>query len=190
MCIRDRPTDLAKTQSSGCEIKLVDVDDNEVADGEPGECAIRGPTVFSGYWNAEQTNAKDFRGGWFHMGDVFRRREDGKLVFMDRSKYMIKSGGENIYPAEIEKVLLADESVDDAVLVRRRDDRWGEVPVAVVAGKQAQLREENLLQACKKQLAGYKVPKQIRFVDFDDLPRSTTGKIKRHEVEKWFETTD
>lgn len=181
------PDDLAKTQSSGCEIKLLDEHGNEVADGEPGECAVRGPTVFSGYWDAAQTNAQDFRGGWFHMGDVFRRRQDGRLVFMDRSKYMIKSGGENIYPAEIEKVLLAHPRVDDAVVVRRRDSRWGEVPVAVVAGKLAVAHEADLLQACRTQLAGYKIPKEIRFVNFSDLPRSTTGKIKRHEIEKWFE---
>ena len=76
------------------------------ADGTPGELAIRGPTLFSGYWNAPETNAQDFRGGWFHMGDVFVRNPDGTLDFVDRVKYMIKSGGENIYPAEIEQVLL------------------------------------------------------------------------------------
>lgn len=180
------PTDLAKSQSSCCEIKLVDEHDNIVADGEPGECAIRGPTLFSGYWNAAETNAKDFRGGWFHMGDVFRRREDGKLQFMDRSKYMIKSGGENIYPAEIERVLLADTRLDDAVVVRRRDERWGEVPVAAVVSNDTTLTESEMLANCRAKLAGYKMPKEIRFVAFDDLPRSTTGKIKRHEVEQWF----
>ena len=78
-------------------------------------------------------NAKDFRGGWFHMGDMFIRRADGRLDFVDRAKYMIKSGGENVYPAEIERVLLADPRVGDAVVVRRPDAKWGEVPVAVVA---------------------------------------------------------
>ena len=70
--------------------------------------ALRGPTLFSGYWNAVETNEKDFRGGWFHMGDVMRRNPDGTLDYVDRVKYMIKSGGENIYPAEIEQVVLAD----------------------------------------------------------------------------------
>ncbi len=184
------PTDLAKSQSSGCEIKLVGEDDQNVADGEPGECAIRGPTLFSGYWNAPESNAKDFRGGWFHMGDVFRRREDGKLQFMDRSKYMIKSGGENIYPAEIERVLLADSRLDDAVVVRRRDERWGEVPVAAVVCNDATLTEAEMLANCRTHLAGYKMPKELRFVAFEDLPRSTTGKIKRHEVEEWFVDSD
>ena len=85
----------------------------------PGECAVRGPTLFSGYWRAPEVNARDFRGGWFHMGDMFIRRDDGRLDFVDRAKYMIKSGGENVYPAEIERVLLADPRVDDAVVVRR-----------------------------------------------------------------------
>ncbi len=179
------PTDLAKRQSSFCEVRLVDEDDREVGIGEPGECCVRGPTIFSGYWQAPETNAKDFRGGWFHMGDVFARRPDGRLIFMDRVKYMIKSGGENIYPAEIERVLLAHPKVDDAVVVRRQDARWGEVPVAAVATS-GEVAEAELMACCREALAGYKQPKAIRFVAFADLPRSTTGKIQRHLVEEWF----
>jgi acyl-CoA synthetase (AMP-forming)/AMP-acid ligase II len=179
------PVDLAKRQSSFCEVRLVDQDDHEVPDGEPGECAIRGPTVFSGYWRAPEVNAKDFRGGWFHMGDVFARRPDGRLAFVDRAKYMIKSGGENIYPAEIERVLLADPRVHDAIVVRRPDPRWGEVPVAVVARGDETLTSTELLDRCRAELAGYKRPKEIHFVAFEQLPRSTTGKIQRHEVEAW-----
>jgi len=180
------PTDLAKRQTSFCELRLVDEMDREVPDGVPGDCAIRGPTLFSGYWRAPEANAKDFRGGWFHMGDVFVRRPDGKLDFKDRAKYMIKSGGENIYPAEIERVLLADARVDDAVVVRQSDSHWGEVPVAAVARNDDSLDGKELLARCRKELAGYKQPKEIRFVGFDELPRSTTGKIQRHEVENWF----
>ncbi|MGH6678753.1 MAG: AMP-binding protein, partial [Bradyrhizobium sp.] len=99
--IGEVPTRLSKRQNSFCDVKLVDAADNEVPTGMPGELAIRGGTVFSGYWQAEETNARDFRGGWFHMGDVFRRNEDGSLDFVDRVKYMIKTGGENVYPAEI-----------------------------------------------------------------------------------------
>jgi acyl-CoA synthetase (AMP-forming)/AMP-acid ligase II len=182
------PTDLAKRQSSCCEVRLVDPDDREVPDGEPGECAIRGPTVFSGYWRAPEVNALDFRGGWFHMGDMFARRPDGRLAFVDRAKYMIKSGGENIYPAEIERVLLADPRVHDAIVVRRPDPRWGEVPVAVVARNDAALSAAELHARCRAALAGYKQPKAIHFVAFERLPRSTTGKIQRHEVEAWLRT--
>lgn len=180
------PTDLAKRQSSFCEVRLVGPDDHDMPDGEPGECALRGPTLFSGYWRAPEVNAKDFRGGWFHMGDVFVRRPDGRLDFVDRAKYMIKSGGENVYPAEIEQVLLADPRVDDAVVVRRADARWGEVPVAVVARNDQTLTEAELYARCRASLAGYKQPKDIRFVTVADLPRSATGKIQRHEVEAWF----
>lgn len=180
------PTDLAKRQSTFCELRLVDAEDRDVALGEPGEACVRGPTVFSGYWQAPETNAKDFRGGWFHMGDVFARRADGRLVFMDRVKYMIKSGGENIYPAEIERVLLAHPQVDDAVVVRRTDPRWGEVPVAVIAAS-APIEEAELAARCRGALAGYKQPREFRFVTFGELPRSTTGKIQRHLVEKWFQ---
>ena len=179
------PTDLAKTQTSFCELRLVDSEDRDVPDGEAGEAAVRGPTVFSGYWNAPAVTAHDFRGGWFHMGDMFRRRADGKLDFVDRVKYLIKSGGENIYPAEIERVILGDPRVADAIVVRRKDARWGEVPVAIVARKTPELDVETLNQACRRSLAGYKQPKGIHFVPLDALPRSTTGKIQRHEVERW-----
>ncbi|HEX6110722.1 MAG TPA: AMP-binding protein [Geminicoccaceae bacterium] len=190
IAIGEAPTDLAKRQSSFCEVRLVDPEDNEVTDGEPGECAIRGPTLFSGYWRAPEVNEKDFRGGWFHMGDMFIRRDDGRLDFVDRAKYMIKSGGENVYPAEIERVLLADRRVDDAVVVRRPDPRWGEVPVAVIARNDERLTADELYARCRRELAGYKQPKDIRFVAFADLPRSTTGKIQRHEVEAWLRRTE
>jgi acyl-CoA synthetase (AMP-forming)/AMP-acid ligase II len=185
--IGEVPTDLGKTQTSFCELRLVDQEGREVPDGMPGEAAVRGPTLFSGYWNAAETNARDFRGGWFHMGDMFTRRPDGKLDFVDRSKYMIKSGGENIYPAEIERILLKNTRVSDAVVVRRQDDKWGEVPVAFVARKDDGLTREELLAQCRAQLASFKQPKDIFFVPFEKLPRSTTGKIQRHEIEKWIE---
>ncbi|WP_417547832.1 class I adenylate-forming enzyme family protein [Marinobacter segnicrescens] len=174
---------LSKVQSSYCEVRLVDADDQEVPDGEPGELAIRGPSLFSGYWQAPEVNARDFRGGWFHMGDMFVRNPDGTLDFVDRRKYLIKSGGENIYPAEIERVLLADARIADAVVVRTPDARWGEVPVAFVVPAVDHLTEDDVLACCRGQIAGYKMPKGVRFVTDADLPRSTTGKIKRHELE-------
>jgi fatty-acyl-CoA synthase len=178
------PEHLSKTASASCVFRLVDSDDRDVPDGQPGELAIRGPTVFSGYWNAPETNAHDFRGGWFHMGDVFRRNPDGTIDFVDRVKYMIKSGGENIYPAEIEQVLLRDPRVADAVVVRASDPAWGEVPVAFVARRDEALTEADLTALCRANLAGYKRPKIVHFIALDDLPRSTTGKIQRHELEK------
>ncbi|MFP6747974.1 MAG: AMP-binding protein [Alphaproteobacteria bacterium] len=177
------PTNLSKRQSAFCEMRLVDADDNEVPIGTPGEVILRGPTLFSGYWNAEETNATDFRNGWFHMGDVLRRNEDGTLDYVDRVKYMIKSGGENIYPAEIEQVMLADERVQEAVVVRRPDRKWSEVPVAFVVPADPSLTADDLMDLCRENLSSYKRPKDIIFLAAEDLPRSTTGKVQRHELE-------
>ena len=155
-------------------------------DGDVGELAMRGPTLFSGYWRDDAATAEDFRGGWFHMGDMFRRRPDGRYDYVDRRKYLIKSGGENIYPAEIERVLLADPRVADAVVVRRKDARWGEVPVALVVARDAILGCRRTGAArCRAALAGFKQPKEIRLVPPDRIARSTTGKIQRRALEEW-----
>jgi fatty-acyl-CoA synthase len=178
------PSSLSKRESSLCHIRLVDAQDQDVPDEVPGELVISGPTLFSGYWNADATNAQDFRGGGFHMGDLFVRHADGSLDFVDRLKYLIKSGGENIYPAEIERVLLAHPAVRDAAVVRKRDAQWGEVPVAFVASDDAALDAAALMEWCRTRLSRYKQPKDIRFVAESALPRSSTGKIQRHEIEK------
>ncbi len=177
------PASLSKRKSALCDIRLVDAEGRDVPDGDAGDCAVSGPSVFSGYWNAPETNARDFAGGWFRLGDLFRRNPDGSYDFVDRAKYMIKSGGENIYPAEIEGVLLADARVTEAVVVRRADARWGEVPVAFVARSDPSLDEAEIEALCRRSLAGYKRPKEVRFIEFAAFPRSTTGKIQRHEME-------
>ena len=205
------PTRLSKQQSPFCEVRLVDPDDRDVPDGTPGELCIRGPTLFSGYYRADAANAQDFRGGWFHMGDVFVRNPDGSLDFVDRVKYLIKSGGENIYPAEIERVLLTDPRVVDAAVVRKPDPKWGEVPVAFVAlrdqpaepggdtsepGRNDQgvvpagerVEAADLYRRCRSELAGYKQPKDLIFIQPHEFPRSASGKIQRHELEKRLET--
>ena len=157
---RGKASDLGKGPSLLTELKLVDVDGDEVPDGEVGELAMRGPTVFGGYWQNEAATMADFRGGWFHMGDLLRRRPDGLYDFVDRAKYMIKSGGENIYPAEIERVLLAHPSIADAVVVRRKDDRWGEVPVALVVTNDPALDPADIAAHCQNGLASYKRPER------------------------------
>lgn len=188
------PESLAKRQNSLCRIRLVDTDeetgdDRDVPDGEPGELLIRGPTLFSGYWGAPETNARDFRDGWFHMGDVFVRRPDGALDFVDRRKYLIKSGGENIYPAEIENALRLSPRIADAVVVRRPDARWGEVPIAFVVPLDATLTAAEVIAACEGRVARYKLPREVVFVTDAELPRSATGKIKRHELEQMLRAT-
>ncbi len=177
------PQNLSKVQSSFCSIRLVDEHDQDVPDGTPGEVLFRGPSLFSGYWNAPEVNAEDFRGGWFHMGDLLRRNADGTLDFVDRRKYLIKSGGENIYPAEIERLLLACPRIADAVVVRQADPHWGEVPVAFVVRTDATLTAQDVLALCRGQIANYKLPKAVHFISEADMPRSETGKVKRFELE-------
>ena len=181
------PVDLAKAPSPFTEIRLVDEDGADVADGDVGELAMRGATLFSGYWRNPEATARDFRGGWFHMGDLFRRRPDGRYVFVDRAKYMIKSGGENIYPAEIERVLMTHPGVDDAIVVRQRDAKWGETPVALVAAATGAVTVEALRALCRSQLAGYKQPRHILLVPPARLARTQTGKLPRAALESWVE---
>jgi acyl-CoA synthetase (AMP-forming)/AMP-acid ligase II len=178
------PTQLSKEQSSYGMIKLVDEDDNTVPDGEPGEVCYRGPTLFNGYWRAPEVNAHVLRGGWYHTGDVLRRNPDGTLDFIDRRKYLIKSGGENIYPAEIERYLIALPGVADVVVVRKPDPKWGEVPVAfIVPRADSTLTKEKVIAALEGRIARYKMPKEVRFIAESDLRRSASGKIIRGDLE-------
>jgi acyl-CoA synthetase (AMP-forming)/AMP-acid ligase II len=177
------PAALPKKVSPLCEVKLVDEEDREVPVGIPGEVAVRGPTLFSGYWQAEEVNVQDFRNGWFHMGDILVRHADGTFEFVDRAKYLIKSGGENIYPAEIEAVLLSEPRVAEATVVRQADPQWGEVPIAFVARRDDSLTAAELYRLCRMRLAGYKQPKGIHFIAVDDFPRSTSGKVQRHALQ-------
>lgn len=181
--IGEAPTTFPKEQSTYCEVRLVDPDGRGVPDGVPGELCMRGPTLFSGYWNNPEATAADFRDGWFHMGDVLVREPDGRLSFVDRVKYMIKSGGENIYPAEIERVLLRLPGVLEAGVVRRPDPTWGEVPVAVVA-HDGEVTADALRAACRQHLPSFKVPKDFVFVAPGSLPRNPSGKLVRRELEQ------
>jgi fatty-acyl-CoA synthase len=178
------PEVLSKKQNNFCEIRLVDPNGNDVKDGEPGELAIRGPSLFSGYWANEEANAEAFRNGWFHMGDVFRRTPEGLLDFVDRVKYMIKSGGENIYPAEIEQHIMVDDRIIDVAVVRKPDERWGEVPVAFVASNSDKIKSIDIIDLCRDRIAKYKLPKEVHFLKNDEIPRSTSGKIQRHILEQ------
>jgi fatty-acyl-CoA synthase len=116
---------------------------------------------------------------------ICSRNPDGTIDFLDRAKYMIKSGGENIYPAEIERVLLADKRIADAVVIKKPDDKWGEVPVVFIARVDESLTDDDVEALCRENLAGYKRPKEVHFVALNDFPRSITGKIQRHEMEAW-----
>ncbi|MFL2782109.1 MAG: class I adenylate-forming enzyme family protein [Rhodospirillales bacterium] len=176
------PRKLSKKQNHFCQIRLVNSDGKDVKKGEPGELVIRGPSLFSGYWANIKANEEAFRDGWFHMGDVFKQTPDGLLDFVDRVKYMIKSGAENIYPAEIEKYLFSDPRILDAAVVRKSDKKWGEVPIVFVASK-IKISSEQVINICKGKIANYKLPKEVHFINVNDFPRSASGKIQRHILE-------
>ena len=122
------------------------------------------------------------------MGDMFRRNPDGMLDFVDRVKYMIKSGGENIYPAEIEQHIIADARISDVAVVRKPDDHWGEVPVVFAARSDDTVTENVVIEMCRGHIPNYKLPKEVHFIALDDLPRNWSGKILRHKLEERLKT--
>jgi acyl-CoA synthetase (AMP-forming)/AMP-acid ligase II len=178
--------DLSKEEGPLCDVKLVDEDWNEVKRGEEGELAVRGPVVFNGYIANQEANGTDFHEGYFRTGDIFVQNDDGMYDFVDRRKYLIKSGGENIYPAEIERVIMDQLEVEETIVVKVADDVWGEVPKAYVAlTPDADMDRADVLARLEDQIARYKFPHYVEFVEQDDFPRSVSGKIVRGQVEEW-----
>lgn len=174
--LRKHPTPLV-------DIRLVDADMNDVPLGTPGECVVRGPSVMSGYLDDPQATTEAFRGGWLHTGDVLVGNDDGTLTFVDRSKYLIKTGGENVYPAEVELVLASHPAVQEACVFGIPDAHWGEaIKAVIVLRPDHTATADELIAHCRGQLAGYKRPRHVEFVAAADIPRSTTGKILRDQL--------
>jgi acyl-CoA synthetase (AMP-forming)/AMP-acid ligase II len=177
----DRDHVLSKAGSVGkpvahLEVRILDETNREVPTGETGEIALRGPKVFKRYWRDEQATAHAVRNGWFHTGDMGRLDEDGFLWIEDRKKDMIVSGGENIASPEVERALYEHPAVLEAAVVGVRDERWGEVPKAVVVLRSGEsVDAEELIEHCRARLAKFKVPKCVEFVDA--LPRNPSGKV-------------
>ncbi|MCF6506400.1 long-chain fatty acid--CoA ligase [Blastococcus sp. MG754426] len=152
-----------------------DTDRNQPAD-EVGELVLRGPNVFAGYWGLPEATAEAFRGGWFHTGDLGRMDGEGFITLVDRKKDMIISGGENVYPIEVEQVLYRHDAIREVAVVGVPDDRWGETPVAVVALQDgAGTTAEELIAYARERLAHFKCPTRVEFVP--ELPRNATGKV-------------
>lgn len=149
-----------------------------------GEIVVKGPMVFHGYDQMPEVNEEVFQDGWFHTGDLGYLDEDGFLYVVDRRSDLIISGGENIYPSEIEQVILAYPEVKEVAVVGKRDDKWGQVPVAFVVAKTA-IEVNELLQFTKLHLASFKVPREIIFTD--SLPRNASNKIMRHRLAEQLE---
>ena len=163
------------------DIRIFDENDDELPRGEMGEIVVRGPNVFKEYWNMPEETAQALRGGWFHTGDMGRFDEEGYLYIVDRKKDMIISGGENIYPAEVEDCIHAHPAVADVGVIGMRDVKWGEAPLAlVVVAPGSELTEGEVIEFCRSRLAGFKTPRKVIFVD--ELPRTPTGKILKKEL--------
>ncbi|ODV09938.1 MAG: long-chain fatty acid--CoA ligase [Rubrivivax sp. SCN 70-15] len=163
-------------------VRLLDPDGREVPDGEVGELYSRTPWVFDGYWKNPEKTAEAFRGAWCSVGDLARRDAQGYLHLVDRKSNMIISGGENIYPSEVEAVLATHPAVKDVAVVGLPDATWGEAVHAVVVlhdGRDASQTE--LIDWCRARLAGYKRPRAVSFVCEHELPRTATGKVQ-HRV--------
>jgi acyl-CoA synthetase (AMP-forming)/AMP-acid ligase II len=162
-------------------IRILDIDGNPVPLGEIGELYSRGPMLFDEYYKLPDQTAESFKDSFFSAGDMARQDEDGFYYLVDRKKNMIITGGENVYPSEVEEVVGNIEGVFDCAVIGLPDEKWGERVAAVVIRKQgyddSNLNAQDVIQNCKDKMAGYKCPKQVVFVGEDEMPRTGTGKI-------------
>jgi acyl-CoA synthetase (AMP-forming)/AMP-acid ligase II len=157
-------------------IKLLDEDGKEVGVGEVGEIFSRGPMLFDEYYKLPDKTAEAFNGEWFSAGDMGKRDEDGFYQIVDRKDNMIITGGENVYPSEVEEVIGSHPDVFDVAVIALPDEKWGERVVAVVIPK-GNIDETAIKDFCKDKLAAFKRPKQVFFIEQDEMPRTPTGKI-------------
>ena len=163
------------------ETRVVDGDLKDVPGGEVGELIIRGPNLMLGYWERPDATQEAFSGEWFHTGDMARMDQDGDLYIVDRKKDMFISGGENVYPAEVENAIFDMHQVAETAVIGIKDPKWGEVGLAVVAVKAGEkLAESQILKFLKGRLAKYKIPKSIVFMD--RLPRNAAGKVLKKDL--------
>jgi len=163
------------------EVRVVDADDRTLPPDESGEVIVRGETVISGYWRNPKASAETLRGGWLHTGDIAVMDRDGYLTLKDRLKDVIISGGANIYPREVEEVLVQHEAVLEAAVVGRPDPQWGEQVIAFVVVRPGhRVSEEELDRVCLDHIARFKRPREYRFVS--TLPKNNNGKVVKMEL--------
>jgi len=163
----------------GCEVTVLDDDGFETDPGKIGQIAARGDNVTSGYWHAKEETETSLKSGWFYTGDVGFRDESSYLFLKDRIKDMIVTGGENVYPVELENVLYEIPEVEEAAVIGIPDDQWGEKVVALVhLVPNGSVSEEEIISFCRKRLAGYKCPRAVAFRGL--LPRTPSGKIRKN----------
>ena len=188
-CLISPEDAIAKAGSTGkpffhTDVRIVDERGRDVAPGDVGEVLVRGAHVMKGYWNRPEATAETIRDGWLHTGDLATIDAEGFIYIADRKKDMIISGGENIYPAEIENVLLACPGVRDVAVIGQPNAKWGESPLAIVVRGDTTLCEADVLAHCQGKLARFKQPKAVRFVD--EIPRNPSGKILKRILRERF----
>ncbi len=167
------------------EARIVDENDRDVPVGAVGELALRGENIFVGYWMMPEATEEAFKGGWFHTGDLGRVDEEGFITLVDRLKDMIITGGENVYPVEVEQVLVRHPDVMEAAVFGVPDERWGETVVAaVVLGQGSKASTEDIIGYCRERMAHFKCPTQIVFMD--ELPRNATGKVLKTSLRRQY----
>jgi long-chain acyl-CoA synthetase len=170
-------------ESLGYAVRVVDEQDRELPPGEIGEMAIRGASVMQGYWKLPKETARALKNGWLHTGDMGRRDNDNYFYIVDRKIDLIVSGGENVYPVEVENVISAHPNVLEVAVIGVPDDNWGEaVKAIVVARKGAQISPTEIIEFCRDKIARFKTPKSIDFAGA--LPRTPSGKVKKTELRK------
>ena len=166
-------------------IRIVDDTGDDVPPGTIGELLTKGPNITPGYWNKPEATVQSFTDGWLHTGDAARQDDEGFVYIVDRWKDMYISGGENVYPAEVENVLFQLPQVADAAIIGVPDPRWGEVGMAIIVRKPDEMLEEgDVVRHCLGRLAKFKVPQSVVFVDV--LPRNATGKVLKRELRVQF----
>ena len=165
-------------------VRIVDESGNDLPAGEAGEILVQGPHIMKEYWNRPEATAETLVNGWLHTGDIAVQDEEGFVTIQDRMKDMIISGGENVYPAEIENVLLQHPAISDAAIIGQDSAKWGESPLAVIVRQEETLTEAEVLAHCEGKLARFKLPKEVVFLDV--IPRNPSGKILKRVLRDQF----
>lgn len=167
------------------EVRIMQ-DGAEVPVGEIGEITARGESIMDGYWNKPDLTEKKIINGWLYTGDLGKMDEDGYLYLVDRKEDMIITGGENVYPTEVENVIYEHPAVAEAAVFGLRDEKWGEITVAAVSLRQGfELKEEELIEWCRPRIAGYARPRRLYFAG--NLPKTGSGKVMRKALREMYE---
>jgi acyl-CoA synthetase (AMP-forming)/AMP-acid ligase II len=169
-------------------VKILDPDGNELGPGEIGELYSRGPMLFDEYYKLPEKTARSFLGEWFSASDMGKRDEDGFYYIVDRKDNMIITGGEHIYPSEMEKIIGAHPGVFDVAVIGLPDDKWGEAVTAVVV-PQGPIDEATIIEYCRGKMASFKRPKKVIFIEKDEMPRTGSGKILHRVLRERFSGT-